>query len=348
VNRQANHDLTLERPLTEPVRLAVVGLGFMGRRYAALAADLAGARLTAVCDVNSAAATDVAGQTCAAAFVDHRELLDADIADAVILALPESGQVMPAVHAAAAGRHLLVEKPVASTRADADALEAGLAGTPGTHASAHLLRADPRYHAAIAAIRSADFGSVVHISASRRSRLATAQRVAGRTSLLYYLGVHDLDAMAWFAGSPIRTVHALGRRTAGWDMDVDATILVLLECANGTIGQLELTWAVADSHPLGLEAATTVVGSGGTVTIGGGDEVYVADAAGRNALDTVHWPVLGSRVVGTLRYQVEQWVAAIQGQGPVAATIEDGLAASRVAFAIEDSLRTGQPATVRA
>lgn len=334
--------------MSPTTRIAVVGLGFMGRRYAALAADLPGVALSAVCDLNQSAATEIAETTDAVAYTDYRELLETDTADAWILALPESAQVLPAVEAAAAGKHLLIEKPVASTREDAASLERGLTGTRGIHASAHLLRADPRYLTAADAVRSPDFGDIVHISGSRRSRISTAKRVAGRTSLLYYLGVHDLDAVAWFADSPIRTVHALGRRPKDWGLDVDATILVLLECANGTIGQLEFTWAVADTHPQGLQATMTVVGSGGTVNIGGGDEVYVADSSGRTAFDSLTWPNSAGRVVGTLRYQVEQWVNAIQGQGPVAATIEQGLAAARVAFAIENSLSTGQPVQVKA
>lgn len=334
--------------MSHTTRIAVVGLGFMGQRYASIAADLPGASLSAVCDLNMSAANELAEATGATAYSDYRAVLEADAADAWIIALPESAQVTPAIEAAAASRHLLIEKPVASNREDADLLEQGIAGTPGVHASAHLLRADPRYLTAAEAVSALDFGSVVHISASRRGRISTAKRVAGRTSLLYYLGVHDLDAVAWFANSPIRTVHALGRRPDNWELDVDATILVLLECANGTIGQLEFTWAVADTHPQGLQAAMTVVGAGGTVSIGGGDEVYVADAAGRNAFDSLFWPTSAGRVVGTLRYQVEQWVAAVQGRGSVAATIDQGLAASRVAFAIEDSLRTGQPALVNA
>lgn len=326
------------------VRVAVVGLGFMGRRYASIAADLAGVQLTAVCDVNPAAAREVADTTGATAFGDHDELLKADVADAWVVALPESAQLRPALDGAAADKHLLIEKPVASTRPDADALEEGLRGTSGTHAAAHLLRADPRFQAAESMIRSPGFGDVLHINAVRRARVSTARRVNGRTSLLYYLGVHDLDAFAWLTGSPVRTVHALARRPAGWD--VDATILVSAQCADGAIGQFEFTWAVPDSHPLALESRWTVVGSESTLSIGGGDEVVMATPTGQTAVDAIHWPVLGERVVGTLRYQVEQWIAAIRGHGRVAATIADGLAASRVAFAIEDSLRAGQPVAV--
>lgn len=332
--------------MPERIRLAVLGLGFMGQRYATIAADVAGAELTAVCDADESLARQTAQRCGTAAYTDVEQLLAADVADAVIVALPESVQVAPAVAAAGAGLHLLLEKPVASTAADLAKLAAGLAGTPGVHASAHLLRADPRYAAAVAAAHADDFGSIVHITTVRRSRLQTAQRVAGRTSLLYYLGVHDLDAVAWFAGSPVRTVHAVSRRPADWPLDVDATILALLECGNGAVGQVELTWAMADSRPHGLQASVVVVGTGGTVEVRGGDEVLVAGATGQQAVDALHWPELGGRVLGTLRYQVEQWVAAIDGRGTVAATIDDGMAAARVAFAIEESLRTGQPAEV--
>ncbi|GAB3443000.1 Gfo/Idh/MocA family oxidoreductase [Streptomonospora sediminis] len=332
--------------MTEPTRIAVLGLGFMGRRYAAIAADLAGARLTAVCDADEGLATGTAEQYGATAFTDHRRMLDSGAADAVIVALPESAQTDPAIAVAAAGLDLLLEKPVASTPADAERLAAGLDGTAGTHAAAHLLRADPRYQAAAAAAAQPDFGPVVHITGVRRSRQQTARRVAGRTSLLYYLGVHDFDAVAWLAGSPVRTVHAIANRPGGWEWDVDATTLVSLTCGNGAVASLELTWVVADTSPRGLETRMFVAGTGGSLEIGGGDEVMVATAAGQQAHDALHWPAAGGRVVGSLRNQVEQWVAAARGRGSAAATIEQGLAAARVAFAVEESLRTGHPAEV--
>lgn len=332
--------------MPERIRLAVLGLGFMGQRYAAIAADVAGGELTAVCDADEGIAREAASRFGVSAYTDVNQLLDAGVADAIVVAVPESAQVPPTLAAAEAGLHVLLEKPVASTPADLDRLATGLAGTAGTHASAHLLRADPRYVAAAEAVHAAGFGDVVHITGTRRSRLQTARRVAGRTSLLYYLGVHDLDAVAWLAGSPVRTVQAVARRPASWPLDVDATILALLECESGAIAQVELTWATSDSRPYGLQASMVVVGTGGTIEIRGGDEVLVADGEGQRALDALHWPEAGGRVLGTLRYQLEQWLAAIDGRCQVAASIEDGMTAARVAFAIEEALQSGRPAQV--
>lgn len=332
--------------MSNPTRIAVVGAGFMGQRYAQIVADTPGVTLAAICDRDQQAALSAAGTSDAAIVSDHRDLLSRDLADAAVVALPEDAQVDPLLDLAQAGMHLLAEKPVASTPEDADRLEAGLAATPGVHAAAHLLRADPRYQHAVQACRDPGFGDVVHISATRRSRVGTAGRVAGRTSLLYYLGVHDLDVIAWLAGSPVTRVHAISRRPQSWTLPADASILGLLECADGTIAQLELTWAVPDSHPVGLEATVQVVGTGGSVRIGGGSEVLISGPTGERTFDALHWPVANGRVVGTLRYQLEQWVQAVNGRGDVAATIGDGLAAARVAFAFERSLATGKPAEV--
>lgn len=336
----------MSTPTPAPTRVAVVGAGFMGQRYAQIVADTPGATLAAVCDRDPQAAHAATGATGATVVGDHRELLSRDLADAAVVALPEHAQVGPLLELADAGLHLLAEKPVASTPEDADRLEAGLAGTAGVHAAAHLLRADPRYQHAADVCHDPAFGDVVHISATRRSRVGTAGRVAGRTSLLYYLGVHDLDVIAWLAGSPVTRVHAISRRPSAWPLAADASILGLVECANGTVAQLELTWAIPDSHPVGLEASVTVVGTGGSVRIGGGDEVLVSDGAGERTLDALHWPLANGRVVGTLRYQVEQWLRAVDGRATVAASVEDGLAAARVAFAFERSLATGLPAEV--
>src|SRR5262245_23038082 len=106
----------------QPVRVAVVGAGYMGERHARIYAGLPDAELVAVCDVRESVARELAARTGAAVYADYRALLRRDDLDAVSVCTPDGLHREPCELAARAGRHVLVEKPVATTLVDAEAI----------------------------------------------------------------------------------------------------------------------------------------------------------------------------------------------------------------------------------
>jgi len=102
------------------VRLGLVGAGEVAARHAAAAAEVPEVRLTAVADVDLDRATRLAGDHGAAAFADLADLLAGAEIDLVVLAVPHARHAELALAALAAGRHVLVEKPMATTLADCD------------------------------------------------------------------------------------------------------------------------------------------------------------------------------------------------------------------------------------
>ncbi len=106
----------------EPVRFGVVGVGGMGGGHARSFADLPGAILTGVADVNVQTAQKVAEETGARAFADASEMLSSGEIDAVLIATPHFFHTTVALEAASRGIHVLSEKPIAVRASDADAM----------------------------------------------------------------------------------------------------------------------------------------------------------------------------------------------------------------------------------
>ena len=97
----------------------VIGAGTWGSLHARVYADLPGARLAAVCDADGDRAATAAAPTCARVYTDLREMLADPEIHAVSVALPDPLHREAVVAAAEAGKHVLVEKPLATTEADA-------------------------------------------------------------------------------------------------------------------------------------------------------------------------------------------------------------------------------------
>ena len=108
-----------------PVNVAVIGCGAIGqRRHIPEAAANANAKLVAVCDVNKPRVQEVAQEYGAQAFTDHKEMLKAlgDRIEAVVVGTPNYLHAQQTIDALGAGKHVLVEKPMAATRDEAKSM----------------------------------------------------------------------------------------------------------------------------------------------------------------------------------------------------------------------------------
>ena len=185
-----------------PLRIAVVGAGAMGKRHVRVLASRADRfELVAVMDVDARAAAEVAR----AHGVDPviREADAIARADALVVATPALAHALCVRRAVAAGRHVLVEKPIAGSAREAQELVA-LAESRGVHLCVgHSERFNPVVRALA---RLVEPGSVESLACCR---VGSARNVDGRKpgepgeGALVNLGVHDFDLAAYLARSPV-------------------------------------------------------------------------------------------------------------------------------------------------
>jgi UDP-N-acetyl-2-amino-2-deoxyglucuronate dehydrogenase len=97
------------------LNIGVIGLGEIGAVHCDALLQIPQAKLLAVADINEARAKQIAAQTGAQPYQDYQELLAREDIDAVIIATPDHLHKEPCIHAAKAGKHILVEKPLAMT-----------------------------------------------------------------------------------------------------------------------------------------------------------------------------------------------------------------------------------------
>jgi predicted dehydrogenase len=185
------------------LRIGLVGAGHFGRYHALKVAASARAVLAGIHDHNPAHANAVAAET-GAAVVGWEALLAAS--DAVVIATPAESHFALADAALRAGKHVLVEKPIAATLAEADAL-AALATSRGLVLQVgHLLRFTGE-HKAI----SERMHRPVYIECVR---IAPFKPRGTDVSVILDLMIHDLDLVLALVESPIESVDAIGAPVA--------------------------------------------------------------------------------------------------------------------------------------
>jgi len=332
------------------VRVGVVGMGFMGNLYARVVQGLEGAMLAGVCDTLPERAA-AAGETYGVAQFDSAEQLIA-VGDLQALCVcgPEDAHLEPALAALEQGISVLVEKPLATTVEHCERLCQAAEQSGALLAVGHLLRYDYRYAQLEAAVRGGELGELQSLHARRWNTKSAQARLRGRSSLPLFLGVHDYDLLRWIAGSePIRVVaEGRGRVLAAQGYPVQDTTIALISFANGVLACAEAGWILPEGHPSGFVQRMDVLGDRGMMSIEG-------SAAGLTAIsderaqwpDAALWPpdpVKG--VGGALERQIRHFVRCAGGGGTPLASGRDGLAAVRIALAVEEAVRTGLPVTL--
>lgn len=209
------------------IRVGVAGTGVMGGRHARVAAILAGSRLTGVYDPNEARAAEIAGTYGVPATGSIGELCE--LADAIIVASPTITHGDVGKQCLSAGCHVLLEKPIAASRQEAEELVA-TAASKGVHLMVgHVERFNPAVMTALSMIN----GDQVFDCAFQRLSPVTGRDRS--VDIVLDLMIHDIDLALCFTHSQVADVSAIGQTIRGEFID---HVTALLRFANGATATL--------------------------------------------------------------------------------------------------------------
>ena len=315
------------------IGIGLIGLGEIGQAHASALAQIPECRLVAIADPASATAGKAA-QLGATHHTDHRDLLANAEVDAVIVATPDHLHLQPCLDAAAAGKHILVEKPIAPTVTEGRLLSEAAEKAAVVLMVGHTLRFFPEYQWAKSEVSSGRLGTLVSVFARRTNLITQAERIGGRISVLGFLGVHDFDVMRWIVGSePQRIFCENATSTSHGHGKEDETFTTIL-FENGVVGCLHTGWFVPKNHPAGFDFRLDVTGDGGIVNLDFSNAPVL-----RHGGEGTYQPLMTPGLVNEDR----AFVQALLDGTPSPVPASDGIAAVAMVEAAETSARTGQP-----
>ena len=314
----------------EKLRAAVIGVGYLGRFHAQKYATLPDVVLTAVVDPRLEAASNVAAELGTQAHADYRVLLGG--VDAVSIATPTPQHFEIACAFLESGAHVLVEKPITETVAQARTL-LELAQRRGRVLQVgHLERFNPAIVAAEPRLRAPRFIDC--------QRLAPFRERGTDVNVVLDLMIHDLDIVQSMVGSEIIAVDAIGTPVFSGEIDIaNARIRFANGCvANATASRVSLKTErklriFQDDAYLSIDLQQKIL----TVIR---KQPLAAGAAGL----PVHIEEQSFEQGDALRSEIAAFLASCRGEAPVVVSGEDGLRALRTAVAISAAVHAGSAA----
>ncbi len=238
------------------VRVGIIGVGNIGRHHAGylLEGRVKRARLVGLCRVAAHEEAAYAGRGLKL-YPNAEAMIRSGDVDAVIVATPHYQHVTLGIEALQAGRHLMVEKPIAAHKADAERLIATAAAHPELVFGAMFqLRVEPRYLKLRQLITSGELGRLMRVSWINTDWFRTDAYYASSGWRATWKGegggvlinqcLHNLDTLQWLMGMPsrVRGFCQLGRYR---DIEVEDTVTAYLEWAGGATGTFVSTTAEA-------------------------------------------------------------------------------------------------------
>jgi UDP-N-acetylglucosamine 3-dehydrogenase len=248
-----------DRPTGAPLRAAVIGLGMMGRNHVRVLDEvLPDVQLVAVADPDPEALRRATTGRGARGYADPVRLFAEEQIDLVSIVAPTSLHRDVTLAALAAGAHVLVEKPIASSREESEEMiraaeHAGRILTVG-----HIERFNPAIRELRRRLEAGELGRIFQVKATRLGPFPARIRDVG---VVLDLAPHDLDIMRYLLGSdPVRLYAETEQKI---HTDHEDLFNGIIKFANGTVGILDINWLTPTKRR--------------TLTVTGERGMYVAD-----------------------------------------------------------------------
>jgi len=325
------------------VKHGVIGLGWFGEWHCDALAGLPNVELYSLC-TRTAKRLKALGKKFGVKhlYTDYHEMLADPELEAVSITTMWDQHLGPALAALKAGKHVFLEKPMASTVAECRKIVAAAHATDKHFMVGHICRFNPRYAQAKEDIVAGKVGKVLTIHARRNIAGSLGASVLPKIGPIIGDGVHDMDLILWYTGAKVVSAYAqtidvshLKYPDIGWSM---------FQLDSGATAVLENCWRLPGQTPWSLDERMEIIGTEGSIHIHESSANYsIVDANRVENPDTTYWPVRHGARRGALREELDYFTSGIlQGTPPTIITPEESLAAVEACLAAEKSAATGK------
>ena len=256
------------------LKFALVGCGRIAKRHSELLGEhqIGSAALVATCDIDITRAQAIADKYGANAYADMNVMMSTEDVDIVVVLTPSGMHADHVIQLAAFGKHIMVEKPMALTLDDADAM---IKACDVNNCNLFVIKQN-RFNVPVIKLRDAlelgRFGKLtlgtVRVRWARHQQYYDQDDWRGTWAMdggvLTNQASHHVDLLEWMMGD-VESVFAKATKAIA-KIEAEDTIVVTLKFSNGSLGIIEATTA---ARPKDLEGSISILGDKGSVVIGG-------------------------------------------------------------------------------
>jgi predicted dehydrogenase len=259
--------------MNSKLKMAIVGAGIWGENHAKIYQAHPFCEVVAVCDEKPGKAKNMADKMgIPRSYENYEEMFRSSGCDAVAIVTPDFAHAQAAIKAAEYKKHVLVEKPLATTREDVYAMvEAFEKYQVRAMVDLHN-RWSPAFNVARQSVEKGELGTPyqAYMRLNDTKWVATDMLPwAAKSSILWFLGSHSLDTLRWFFNDDVARVYSVSREgiLKGKGVDTVDVYLTTLEFKNGGIAQMENGWITPNANPCVNDIKFNILGDKGMISL---------------------------------------------------------------------------------
>lgn len=330
----------------DSIKVGIVGLGSFGLLHLDVLANMTGVEVVGLASRSQERARELADQYHVPhIFMDTAEMVQGAALDAAFIATEDTRHLEPTLTALRAGVDVFLEKPISHSLDEARQMIDEAARLHRKFMVGHVCRFEPRSAAIKQRITAGDLGQVYTVY-GRRNMCKTFQEQYSYSNRLFTTGVHDIDLILWlYQGLKPVEVYMKTMHTQNQEDDIFWGMITM---ENGSLGIIETNWCLPQATPWRGHILLDVIGSKGAALgeIPGNGLAFWTDTA-VEIPDTSYWPKLHGATVGALRDEFNYFIQCLIHDRPVTIPYpEDAYQSIRIAHALIESSKTGQPVRV--
>ena len=334
------------------IGVGVIGVGLLGERHARVWSEIPGARLVAVADASPERSAQVGARFGVPAYTEAADLLTRDDIQAVSIATPDHLHAQAVLVALQAGKHVLVEKPLATDLDEAATMVAAARDAGRTLMVNYSQRFVPEFSWARRQIEDGVIGTPKIIRSLKDDQISVPTemlRWAAQTSPVFFMTSHDLDLVRWYLNDEVESVYAQEARGVlrARGIDVHDGVDAIVRFRRGAVATFHSSWI----HPAGFPGLTDswlqIIGTDGVLSLGRGREHEVFTAGGATTPRFGTADEIAGTLRGAFRHSLEHFLESLRGKTEPMTSAALTLGVTATQCAIIESIRRQGPVSVR-
>jgi len=218
------------------IKIAVIGVGNMGRYHARVYSQLNNVELVAVTDTNDVVGMKIAQEFNCQYYKDHNELLKKENIDAISIVVPTKLHKKIALDVISHGKHLLIEKPIAANSQDAKEIISMAKKKKVILMVGHIERFNPAVQKLKKIIKAGNLGEIISIIARR---VGVSPPKTNDANVIIDLAIHDIDVLSYLLNRQPTEAFAKGRKVLTSQVEDSAEIILSYD---RVVGFIQVNW----------------------------------------------------------------------------------------------------------
>jgi len=339
----------------EKIGFGIIGAGIWGESHARIYSTHPLAKLLAVCDIDKEKARYIAQKYGAKEYyTDFQKMLKDSEIQAIGITTPDFAHCEPFIAACQAGKHILIEKPLATTHEDLSAMERAYRNAKKRVMVDFHARWNPPYVIARDNIKEGNIGKLISMYYRLNNTVFVPTQMLSwskKSSILWFLGSHTVDTLRFFTDSEVKRVYSVSRSEVLVKMGIPVPDIYqsILEFENGVIATIENAWIIPKSNPHCNDIKLNILGSKGMfnmdLTGNQAIERYLEESSDHP--DILIMPMIHGKAMGFAYESIRDFIEKIASGDEFIVEFEDGYKVSKVILAIMDAAEKRMPIEVK-